>query len=169
MFDHFKTSEVKKGIVLLSKGQPCKVAFQVISGCLKSYVIDEKGKEHILQFAPENWIISDLDSVINNKPSKIFIEAIEHSSVYLLPTELMINKESLNREELIKLLDKSQNNMISNTNRLISLLSSSSEERYQEFLETYPQLAQRLPQKLIASYLGMTPEHLSHIRGKYTK
>lgn len=168
MFETEKIKKIKKGTILLQPGQICKAGYKVIKGCLKSYVVDDKGKEHILQFAPEEWLISDLDSVVNNKPSRIFIETIEDSELDMLSVDMLLNNERLSNEELIMIVSKFRNNIISNSNRLISLLSTSSEDRYSEFIDTYPQLIQRLPQKLIASYLGMTPEHLSYIRKKFT-
>ena len=169
MFQPIKIERIKKGKVLLRAGEYSKFGYRVEEGCLKSFVLDEKGKEHILQFAPEDWFIADIDGIVNNKPSKIFIEAVENSVLHCFDKNVMINTNSMSRAELEIMSEKLRNNAISKTNRLISLLSSSSEERYHEFLQTYPDLIQRLPLKLIASYLGMTPEHLSHIRNKITK
>jgi len=164
-----KTIIIQKGEIILKPNDICKVAYRVISGCLKSYVINSSGKEHIIQFAPEGWFISDMESHTYNTKSKIFIDAVEDSEVEVLDTNDFPEFDKMEHGMLVDICSKLTNNLISTKNRLISLLSSTSEERYYEFTETYPQLVQRLPQKLIASYLGMTPEHLSYIRGKLSK
>lgn len=161
--------KIPKGTIILSPGEFCKVGYKVISGCLKSYVINSAGKEHIIQFAPEGWFISDMESYTYNTKSKIFIDAVENSEIVILSSDLFPKFNEMEHEMLVDVSMKLRNNLIATKNRLISLLSSTSEERYNEFTKTYPQLVQRLPQKLIASYLGMTPEHLSYIRRKQTK
>src|SRR5881392_3577498 len=95
-----KTKIVSKGTILLQQGDYCKVTYKVIKGCLKSYVIDKSGKEHILQFDPEDWWISDLDIFINNKPTEIFIMAIEDSEVMVLKKDSLLNYKELNRPQL---------------------------------------------------------------------
>ena len=168
-FSNLKTKKVTKGTLLLSPGQQCNYGYRVNKGCLKSYIIDSSGKEHILQFAPEEWLISDLESFTNRSPSKIFINAVEDSEVQVISRDDFLGLEYLERESLIELSLKFRNSLIAANNRLISLLSGTAEEKYLEFTQTYPALVQRLPQKLIASYLGMTPEHLSYTRGKLAR
>ncbi|WP_194972599.1 Crp/Fnr family transcriptional regulator [Aquiflexum lacus] len=169
IFENLNTNNIAKGVILLHKGDMCKHAYKVISGCLKSYVIDKSGKEHILQFAPEDWYISDMDSFFNYKPSQIFIEAIEKTDyIKIGKTEFenLLNLESNSaHEQQLKLI----RNIISTNKRLIGLLSSTAEERYSEFIETYPSLVQRIPLKLIASYIGITPEYLSELRKEISK
>jgi hypothetical protein len=160
-----KTEIVSKGTFLLKQGNHCKTVYKVVKGCIKSYVIDNAGKEHILQFAPEGWYLSDLDSFINNKPTSIFIEAIEETEVLHLIIPPQNNSEH-NNNSIIEVNTKLLNNIIAGNKRLISLLSASAEQRYFEFTQTYPLLVQRLPLKLIASYIGITPEYLSEIRRK---
>lgn len=161
-----KTQTFSKGEILIQAGDVCHFAYKVISGCLKSYVIDQAGKEHILQFAPEEWFISDLDSFIHGSPTHIFIEAIEDSEVELLNRPQLGSDEVSDELNLRVFNQKLLNNVIARDKRLISLLSANSEQRYLEFMQTYPSLVQRLPQKLIASYIGVTPEYLSEIRRK---
>ena len=168
-FKNLKTKNLEKGAVLLSPGQKCNYGYRVIGGCLKSYVLDNSGKDHILQFAPEGWFISDLESFTKQTPSKIFIDAIENSEVQMIGKEAVPSFEELDHQLQVELGLKFRNNLIASNNRLISLLSGTAEEKYLEFTQTYPALIQRLPQKLIASYLGMTPEHLSYTRGKLAK
>jgi CRP-like cAMP-binding protein len=169
IWTNFKSKSISKGKILLYQGEICSVYYKVLKGCLKSYVIDKSGKEHILQFAPEGWFISDMDSYINNKPSNIFIDAIEDSEVLFLSEDHFGSIEKLDKEILIELNGRLFRNLISTNKRLINLLSASAEERYIDFTETYPTLLQRLPLKLIASYLGMTPEYLSDVRRKLAK
>ena len=168
-FEDLRTKTITKGTLLLRPDEKCKYGYRVISGCLKSYVIDSHGKDHILQFAPEGWFISDLESFTHQTPSKIFIDAIEDSEVQMIAKKAVPSFEELDHQFLVELGRKFRNNLIASNNRLISLLSATAEEKYLEFTQTYPALVQRLPQKLIASYLGMTPEHLSYTRGKLAK
>jgi CRP-like cAMP-binding protein len=169
IFADFKLKTVPKGTILLHSGEVCNAAYNVKKGCLKSYVIDKAGKEHILQFAPEGWVISDMDSFINQKPTVVFIDAIEDSEVVPIPKSMQSNLENIEKEVIIELNSKLFNNLIASNKRLIALLSASAEERYQNFIQTYPTLVQRLPLKLIASYIGITPEYLSEIRRKIAR
>lgn len=164
-----KSIKIPKGTIILKPNEICKTGYKVTSGCLKSYIISSSGKEHIIQFAPEGWFISDMDSYTNNTKSKIYIDAVEDSEAEVLNTDVFPQFDEMENEMLVDVSLKLRNNLIATKKRLISLLSSTSEERYFEFTKTYPQLVQRLPQKLIASYLGMTPEHLSYIRGQAAK
>lgn len=163
-----KSKTVEKGTLLLSKGEIVKSAFRVEKGCLKSYVIDDKGKEHILQFAPEGWLITDMNSLFNSLPSSVFIEAIEDSEVTFIPNTVY-NSEKLEPSQLMEANMRLVRNIIALNKRLTLLLASSAEDRYLDFIETYPTLFQRLPLKLIASYLGVTPQYISEIRKNQLK
>jgi CRP-like cAMP-binding protein len=169
VFSNLKPKIVSKGTILLHKGEVCSVAFKVVKGCLKSYVIDKSGKEHILQFAPEGWLISDMDSFVNNTCSTTFIDAIEDSEVLILSKPTLGHISELDKEVLVEQNEKLLRNLISTNKRLVNLLSASAEERYVDFTKAYPTLLQRLPLKLTASYLGMTPEYLSDVRRRIAK
>jgi CRP-like cAMP-binding protein len=160
---------VTKGEVLLRSGDISTVAYKVERGCLKSYVIDMAGKEHILQFAPEGWIVSDMDSFTNQRPSVLFIDAVEDSVISLIYASELDNLKNWDKEFLIEMNGKLRNSLIAFNKRLINLLSATAEKRYDDFIRTYPTLVQRIPLKLIASYIGITPEYLSEIRRKITK
>jgi CRP-like cAMP-binding protein len=165
----FETSKIKsiaKGTILLRQGEICKFGCKVITGCLKSYVLDDTGKEHIMQFAPEGWIITDMNSLYNNVPSDITIEAIEDSEVYWIQSETLDIWEKSSREVLLEQIKMLTRNIITANKRTRMLLSSTGEERYIDFIQTYSTLTQRLPLKLIAAYIGITPEYLSEIRRK---
>lgn len=147
-----KKIQVAKGQILQRKGDLNTKVYQVESGLLRSYLIDEKGKEHIYMFAPENWIIAD--SVSKQNPCELFIDALEDSIII----QREKNIEAItNQQKLINRLETLQN-------RIIMLMSASAIQRYEHFIETYPNIVQRVPQKMIASYLGITPEALSTVK-----
>lgn len=166
----FETGEkkfIKKGTLLLQQGEICKFGCKVISGCLKSYVIDNTGKEHIMQFAPEGWIITDMNSLFNHTPSNISIAAIEDSEVHWIENQVLDFWDDASREDLLQQIKMLTKNIITANKRTKLLLCSTGEERYFDFIQTYPTLTQRLPLKLIAGYIGITPEYLSEIRRKF--
>lgn len=155
---------VKKGEVLLRMGQVCKFTFFVERGLTRLYSIGEDGVEHILQFAPENWFISDRASVYFNQTSTYFIDAIEDSEVILLDRifiekAIKISPEFSTYNEYIL-----QNHIRHLQNRINLLISAEASERYLDFIRLYPDLTLRVPQWMIASYLGITPESLSRVR-----
>jgi len=149
-----KTIEIKKGHVLQNVGDLSSMVFEVVFGLLRSYTIDEKGKEHIFMFAPEGWIIAD--SVQEGQPCEFFIEALEDSTVTVRKKDL--SQISPNAPAIAKRILILQR-------RVIMLMSFSGLQRYEHFIETYPSLTQRVPQRMIASYLGITPEALSKAKG----
>ena len=142
-----------KGKLLLNKGAVCKHSFFVEKGLLRSYMLDESGKEHVIQFAPENWFIVDRSSVYFNDASESYIEAIEDTEVVLIG------------EDFRRFNDKLLHNHIRHMQKRINLLlGATAEVRYLSFIEMYPDLLLRVPQWMIASYLGITPESLSRVR-----
>ena len=153
-----KKLEFLKGDVLQRKGDSNSKVFLVEQGLLYAYIIDEKGKEHIFMFAPKGWIVADI-SLIPNK-SELYIEAIEDSIVIEKERGSEINEKSIEKfERRIAVLQ----------NRIIMLMSASAIERYDHFIKTYPQIVQRVPQRMIASYLGITPEALSKVKSANIK
>lgn len=165
----YTLQKVKKGEFLLREGEVCKNTLFVEKGLLKMFSIDKNGKEHIIQFAPENWLMSDRSSLYFNEKSKYYIEAIEDSEVLLLNNDFFQNlkmevPESIAANDL--LLQKHIRNL---QNRVNSLLAETAEERYLAFIKMYPDLLQRVPQWMIASYLGITPESLSRVRKELVK
>lgn len=129
-------------------------------------MVDEKGKEHNLQFAIENWWIGDIGSFYSEKPSKLYIEAMENSIVLQIRKEdqlrLFVEHPKFNR--IFRVF--TENALVSFQNRVLQNISSTAEERYLDFLDRYPQLFNRISNVQIASYLGVTPEFLSTIRKK---
>ena len=161
-------SHFSKGDILQREGENCSKAFFVKKGLLRSYTIDDKGKEHIFMFAPESWVIADIESQEFNQPAKLFIDCIEASEVIILDRSLLF-KSDLNIDQL-----KNNANLLSRRvavlqRRVIMLMSASAKDRYELFLKTYPKIPNRVPQRMIASYLGITPQALSTIRGNIAR
>jgi CRP-like cAMP-binding protein len=155
---------VKRRQFILQEGFPCQHYSFVVSGCLRLYGVDPKGTEHNLQFAAENEWIADIGSFHSGKPSQLFIEVIEPSVVLQIEKQdlyfLYTNIPRLDR--IFKVII--ENKFVELQNRVLQTISSTAQERYLSFLEQYPNLAGRLPNTQIASYLGITPEFLSKIR-----
>ncbi|MEM6765544.1 MAG: Crp/Fnr family transcriptional regulator [Bacteroidota bacterium] len=147
-----KRLKVKKGTFLQQRGEVNTKVYRVHAGLLRSYCVDEKGKEHIFMFAPEGWIIAD--STPADVPSELYIDALEDSLV-LVSEKVMDVKPDFKR--IVNRMDTLQK-------RVIMLLSASASERYEDFIKTYPDIVQRVPQKMIASYLGITPQALSKVK-----
>jgi CRP-like cAMP-binding protein len=162
----FLPRTMEKGEFLVREGEIPKYAAFTCKGFLRSYVIDNKGKEHIIQFAPENWWISAKPAHLRETPSSVFIDAIEDSEVLLI-----------DRNGHITMLEKVHGYATAfhagiqkrgevKEKRIVNSLSATAEERYNDFLKDYPTIAQRVPQHMLASYLGITPETISRIRRK---
>ena len=165
--EYFKSlppTRIVKGQILLRPGDPADKVFYVESGCLRSYIIDDKGKEHIYQFAPEDWVITDEEAMMDDKPSILFVDAVEDSIIKIMNRPVDLQTTDMTLEESRQLIQKLQKKVYVFRRRIIQLLSASAEERYSSFVSTYPNLVQRVPQKMIASYLGITPESLSRVR-----
>jgi CRP-like cAMP-binding protein len=165
----FIPKKLRKKQYLLQAGDVCKYIAFVEKGLLKLYSIDDKGHEHITQFAFEGWWISDLFSFLTGQPSEYHIDAMEDSELLLLSKqaeEEMLEKiPKLERYFRILL----QNNLVATQKRLASTLSQTAEERYDEMLQACPSsLPHRIPQHMLASFLGVTPETLSRIRKQKT-
>jgi CRP-like cAMP-binding protein len=157
---------IKRKQYLLQEGDVCKYSTYVVTGCFKMYGVDKSGTEHNLLFAAENDWIADFDSLHKERPSKLFIEALEPSTVLQISKGdlwyLYTNYPKFNRHFRVIIEDK----YTELQNRLLQTFSTSAAERYQSFLDQYPHLANRLPNTQIASYLGITPEFLSKVRNE---
>jgi CRP/FNR family transcriptional regulator, anaerobic regulatory protein len=158
--------KIKRKQYILQEGDICKYFTYVVEGCFKMYGVDKSGTEHNLLFAAEDDWIADLDSLHKERPSKLFIEAIEPSTVLQISKGdlwyLYTNHPKFNRNFRVIIEDK----YIELQNRLLQTFSTTAYERYESFLEQYPNLSVRLPNTQIASYLGITPEFLSKIRNE---
>jgi CRP-like cAMP-binding protein len=160
---------VSKGSFILRPGDFCHHSFFVEKGLLRSYTIDALGKEHIIQFASENWIVTDRSSVFFNEPSELFIDAVEDTT-YVALDSTFADKASHLSPSFLTFNERALHNHIRHQQkRICLLLSAPAEERYLNFIQLYPDITQRVPQWMIASYLGITPESLSRVRKELAK
>ena len=166
--NYFKTlfvpKKLRKRQYLLQEGELCNYQAFVEKGLLRSYTVDEKGNEHILQFASEGWWMADLPSYLHGEPSFLNMDALEDSELLLLNKSTwehaMIKIPALEHYFRIIL----QNHLVATQKRLLQSLTETAEEKYNRFLKTYPECLQRMSQHMIASYLGITRETLSRVR-----
>lgn len=167
--ERVKLIKVKRRQLILQAGYVCKHYSFVVKGCFKMYGIDDKGKEHNIQFAAEGDWIADIGSFHSKKSSQLFIEAIEPSVAIQIEQQdlylLYLNIPKLDR--IFKVII--ENKYVELQNHVLQNISSTAQQRYLNFLEQYPHLANRLPNAQIASYLGITPEFLSKIRSERLK
>lgn len=162
----FKKKSFEKKSFLLREGELCKFEGFVTKGLFRVYHIDQNGFEKVLYFAMEDWWITDIDSFTNQKPSRLFIEAIEDSEVLLIS-----KKDKEFAYENIPAIEKLYRIMTQKTHvalqrRMVDNLSKTADQRYFDFVEKYPKLFQRLTNLQIAAYLGISHEFLSKIRKK---
>lgn len=161
-----ETKLVKAKTILLSSGEVSNETYFVNSGILRSFNINDNIIEHALHFACEGWWMSDMYSYISGKPGNLFIEVIEDAELTI------ISKENL--QELYHLIPKldrffrilAENSLVAHQERLMDNLSLTAEERYEKFCSKYPSLIQKVSQKNIASYIGVTPEFFSKMKSK---
>jgi len=161
--------KLRKKQYLLQEGDVWKYNAFVVKGCLRTFHVDDKGNEHILNFAIENWWTGDRASLQSGQPSIYNIEALEDAEVLLITKDnfdLLCNEIPAFNDMINAILNKS---FIASQGRIQNFLSLGAEEKYLQFMEKYPQLALRVPQGMIASYLGITPETLSRVRKNKTK
>jgi CRP-like cAMP-binding protein len=165
----FVAKHVPAGGYLQRAGDVARHAAFVAQGCLRSYVIDARGKEHIVQFAPETWWLADSESLAAGSPSQYFVDALEDSVLLLLdlPSHTRIVERVPGYGAAMR--TGLQRHAAAKDQRIVSALSATAEERYVAFLQTYPSIVLRVPQKMLASYLGITPETLSRIRKKLSR
>jgi CRP/FNR family transcriptional regulator, anaerobic regulatory protein len=156
----------KAKTILLNSGEICKHSYFVNSGILRSFNINDNIVEHVLNFACEGWWIGDMYSLISQKPGNLFIEVLEDAELVLLSKE---NQEQLyteipKLERFFRIL--TENSLVAHQERLMDNLSLSAEERFEKFSKRYSGLIHRIPQKQIASYIGVTPEFFSKMKSK---
>jgi CRP-like cAMP-binding protein len=152
------------GEFLQRAGDVTQFAAFVATGCLRNYVIDAKGKEHIVQFAPETWWLADSSSLNTRAPSTYFIDAIEDSELLLIDAPSHLRLVDKVQGYATSFRNGLQRHAAAKDQRIVSSLSATAEERYLDFVKVYPSIATRVPQSMLASYLGMTPETVSRIR-----
>jgi CRP-like cAMP-binding protein len=159
-----KPMKLKRKQMLLKEGEICRYSSFVSQGCLRGYSVDENGFEHVLNFAPPNWWIADMYSLITQKPGMLNIEALEDTEILTLSK---ISQEELYVkvpvfERFFRII--TENSLVSYQQRILDNLSLTAEERYNNFCKRYPTLITTLPSKQIASYIGVTPEFFSKMK-----
>jgi len=169
MIELFKPRLYRKRQYVLQEGDVCNQFNFIVRGCLRMYKTDDKGNTHILQFAAENWWLSNIGSFHERKPSELNIDALEDTMVLQISYDnlLFLYTKAPKFDRIFRVLI--ENSFVSLQKRLLENISSTAEERYLSFSETYSHLTTRLPQTQIASFLGITPEFLSRLRNRQTK
>jgi CRP-like cAMP-binding protein len=154
---------------LLQEGDVWKLIAFVVKGCLRTYTVDKRGVEHINSFSIENWWAGDRESLLTGKPSIYNIDAIEDSEILLIAHDNydMLCKEIPAFNQMVA--DIHNRSFIAAQKRIHVAISYTAEEKYANFVETYPLLVNRIPLHMIASYLGITPETLSRMRKTVAK
>jgi CRP-like cAMP-binding protein len=167
--DLLKLKSVPKKTFLLQEGEVCNFEAYVVKGCIRTYFINENGFDVILQFAIEDWWVSDVASFYEQTPSKLFIETLEDCELLTFSPDT--KEELLTRvpkfERVFRLMV--QRNLAATQSRLINTISKTAQEKYLDFIDRYPTIPQRVPQHYIAAYLGISPEFLSKVRTKLAK
>ena len=162
----FKEVKIKKRQFIVQPNFVVKNRNFVLKGAFRAYVVDDNGQDSTIAFAIEDWWITDYNSYILQKPATMFVVALEDSTIL----EISYEKEQILKQQHHKLETffriRAERTAAFMQQRIISNLTQSAEERYENFIQKYPQIVQRLPQYALASYLGMTTEFLSRIRNK---
>jgi CRP-like cAMP-binding protein len=162
----FIPKKIRKRQYLLQEGDVCRYTAFVEKGMLRTFTVDEKGNEPILQFSMEGWWVTDLYSYLTDEPSRYNIEALEDCELLLItkPSWNILLEKVPAFERYFRILI--QNNLIATQRRLISSMTESAEDQYTKLIDNFPTCLQRVPQHMIASFLGITPETLSRIRSQ---
>ena len=164
-----KQKNISKGEILIREGQHVNTTFFVTKGCLRAYCIDKNGKEHTLQFAVKNWWISDFIAIYNNELATLNVESITDATV------IEFNSNKLNEiytsfpEFELFQRKNLERHVVSLHKRILNQLQLTAPERYDLFIEQYPDIEQHTPNYHIASYLGITQQSLSRIRVEKAK
>ncbi len=166
---YLTVKKLRKRQYLLQEGDVCKFVAFVEKGALRLYRVHEDGTEHIVQFALDGGFMTDLYSFLTNEPSIYNIDAIEDSELVLIsrPASDELRKLSAKYQEFI--FQATSEAYIQLERRITSTISLGLEERYQDLITNYPDIIQRVPQHMIASYMGLTPETLSRVRKRISK
>lgn len=166
ILQNVKHQKLRKKEQILQQGEICQANYFVVNGVMRMYMNTDAGLEQIVQFAIENWWVTDYTSLENQKPSEFNIQAVEPAEIYVLDKiaqEEIFTKVPLFERYFRKVLQRA---FSASLMRLNYIFNESGEQRYRHFQESFPDFVQRVPQYMLASYLGFTPEFLSKVRGK---
>jgi CRP-like cAMP-binding protein len=164
--DVLEIRDVKKKEYLLRAGEVCRHNYFVVSGCFRLYLITAKGAEQVIQFGIEDWWITEYVSLKSGKPSDFYLQATENAQVIVLPgdrEEVLFTKIPQMERYFRLVLEKAYSAQL---NRIHYIFNLTGEEQYRMMNEKYPEFVQRVPQYMLASFLGITPEFLSMLRAK---
>ncbi|XLS28072.1 Crp/Fnr family transcriptional regulator [Flavobacteriaceae bacterium M23B6Z8] len=164
-----RKTRLRKRQYLVQPGFVCQHQTYILQGALRSYFVSPEGQEHTIQFAVEDWFISDFNSYISQSSASLFVEALEDSIVLQISYEDVENlcADNIKFEHFFRVV--AQKSFAFAQRRILSNLGLTAEERYREFSNMYPHIVQRVPQYALASYLGMTPEFLSTLKSKLAR
>ncbi len=166
LLSRIKTRRYLKGQYILQQGDVCSISAFVLKGCTKTYYLDEQGQEHVIMFSIEDWWTSDLASFITQTPSDFNVQCLENTEVVLFPYETheqLLAEVPILERFFRKIVERA---LVASQKRVVRNLSMSARDRYLYFRKQYPLIEQRVPQYLIASYLGITKEFLSKIKSQ---
>ncbi|MBP7535284.1 MAG: Crp/Fnr family transcriptional regulator [Chitinophagales bacterium] len=161
--------KVKSKKMILRQGDVCRHSIFVTNGCLRGFTIDANGFEHVLSFAPQDWWIADMYSLLSQKAGNLNIQAMVDTEMLLLSK---VNQEKLyleipKFERFFRII--TEKSLVAHQQRLVDNLSLTAQQRYKKFCTIYPNLINELPQKQIAAYIGVTPEFLSKMKAQMFK
>jgi CRP-like cAMP-binding protein len=164
--NHFQAFKAKKRQFIIQPNFIAKSRYYVLQGALKAYVVGDKGEDHTIQLAIEDWWVSDYNSYIHQQPATMFVMALEDCILLEISFDNENILKSLNHkyETYFRMIAESSTAYMQR--RIITNLTKSAEERFEHFNGKYPQLMQRIPQYVLASFLGMSTEYLSKLRNK---
>jgi len=169
LLSKIEVKEYKAKSILVSSGQICNQLYYVNSGVLRSFSITDDIIEHVLHFACEGWWMSDMYSYISEKPGNLFIEVLEEAQLVVISKEnhQQLYTEIPKLERFFRIL--AENSLVTHQERLMDNLSLSAEERLEKLYKKYPTIIQKVPQKHLASYIGVTPEFFSKMKAKFLR
>lgn len=165
----FHYDEYKAKTILLKPGEIADLTYFVLDGMIRSYTVDTNGVEHVLSFAAPNWFITDMYSIISRKPAQQYLSVINDAKVYKISKEDQntLYEKVPKMERFFRILI--ENSVVAHQQRLIDNLSLTAEDRYEKFCSKYPAFIQCIPQKHIASFIGVTPEFFSKMKARLLK
>lgn len=164
-----KITKIKKKQFVVQPGFPSKCRNYVVQGAMRAYLVDNKGQEYTIALVIEDWWVNDYNSYMTQEPATLFVQALEDTTLIQIDynSEQLLLETIPKFERFFRII--TQRSLAFLQKRMLSNLSKTAEDRYEEFIKKYPTIANRVPQYALASYLGFSTEFLSKIRNKRTK